>query len=96
MSRGTKSKTISGVKDSPVQDESGSGDMKIADLVRMLSGRMDNHFDEQENIFKERESRFETFQEDIKNTNQRLEELQLRVPRARLTDMGIQEGKSVR
>ena len=38
-------------------------------------------------------SHFEAFQEDIKNTNQRLEEPQLWVPRPRLADLEIQEGK---
>ena len=32
MSRGIKNKAIFGEKGSPLQDESGSGDMKIADL----------------------------------------------------------------
>ena len=41
-------KTVSGEKGSPPQDESGSGDRKIADLFWMLSERMDSRFDEQE------------------------------------------------
>ena len=49
----------------------------------MLSERLD-----------ERDNKFEALKELIKNTNQRLEELQLRVPRPRLEDVGIQEGKS--
>ena len=64
MSRGTKTKAISGEKGSPPQDESGSGDMKIADLLGMLSERLD-----------EQDKKFEALQEDVKNTNQRLEEL---------------------
>ena len=40
------------------------------------------------------DSRFEALQEDLRNTNQRPEELQLRVPRPHLADVGIQEGKS--
>ena len=32
-----ENKAISGKKGSPPQDESGSGDMKIADLFQMLS-----------------------------------------------------------
>ena len=87
MSRGTKSKAVSGEKGSPPHDEYGSGEMKIADLLRMLNSR----FDEQE---KRSDSRFEALQEDLRNTNQRLEELQHRVPRPRLADVGIQEGKS--
>ena len=60
----------------------------------MLCKRMDSRFDEQDKRSKERDSRFEVLQEDLKNTNQRLEELQLRVPRPRLADVGIQEGKT--
>ena len=48
---------------------------------------MDSRFEIQDN-------NFEALQEDINNTNQRLKELQLRVQRPRLEDMGIQEGKS--
>ena len=77
MSRGTKSKTVSREKCSLPQGESGSGYIKIADLFQMLSERMDIRFDEQEKRFEEMDSRFEAFQEDIKNTNQRLQELQL-------------------
>ena len=65
MSRGTNNKAVSWEKGSPPQDESGPGDMKIADLFRMISKRLDG----QENVFKEEmDSRFEAFQEDIKNT----------------------------
>ena len=35
ISRGIKSKAVSGQKDSPSQDKSGSGDMRFADLFRM-------------------------------------------------------------
>ena len=108
ISRGTKTKAISGEKGSPPLDKSGSGYMKITALFRMLSERrdirfdkkekrfneMDSRFDEQKKRFKEMDSRFVSFQKDIKNTNQRLEELQLRVPRPRQADMGIKEGKS--
>ena len=81
MSRGTKSKAVSGEKGSPPQDASGSGEMKIADLFRMLN----SHFDEQQE--KRSDSRFEALQEDLlRNT---LEELQLRVPRPHLADVGI-------
>ena len=93
-SRGTKSKAISGEKSSPPQDESGSGEMKMVDLYRILCEHMDSRFDEQEKRSKERDSRFEALQEDLKKTNQRLEELQLRVPRSRIADVGVQEGKS--
>ena len=82
MSRGTKSKAVSGEKGSPPQDECGTGDLKISDLFRMLSESFDEH-----------NKNCEALQEDIKNTSQRLEELQLRVPRSCLADMGIQEGK---
>ena len=61
--------------------------MEIADYFRMLNSRLD----EQE---KRSDSRFEALQEDLRNTIQRLEELQLRVPRPRLAGMGVQEGKS--
>ena len=61
--------------------------MEIADYFRMRNSRLD----EQE---KRSDSRFEALQEDLRNTIQRLEELQLRVPRPRLADMGVQEGKS--
>ena len=87
MSRGTKSKAVSGEKGSPPRDESGSEKMEIADCFRMLNSR----FDEQE---KKSDSRFEALQEDLSNTNQRLEERQLRVPQPRLADVGVQEGKS--
>ena len=86
MTRGTKCKAVSGEKGSPPQDEYGSGEMEIADLFRMLNSR----FDKQE---KRSESRFEALQEDLRNTNPHLEELQLRVPRPRRADVGIQEGK---
>ena len=84
MSRGTKSKAVSGEKDSPSQDESGSGDMKIADIFQMMNER-----------FEKWDKNFEAFHEDMKSTNQRLEELQLRVPWSRLANGGTQEGKSV-
>ena len=64
--------------------------MEIADCSRMLN----SHFDEQEKRSKERDSPFEALQEDLRNTIQRLEELQLWVPRARLADVVVQEGKS--
>ena len=89
ISCGTKSKAVSGEKGSPPQDESGYGEMEIADYFRMLNSR----FDKQEKISKERDSRFEALQEDLRKTNQRLEELQLRVPRPGLPDVGIEEGK---
>ena len=75
MSRGTKSKAVSGEKGSPPQDESGPEEMKMVDLYRMLCKRMDSRFDEQDKISKERHSQCEALQEDLKNTNQRLEEL---------------------
>ena len=87
MSRGTKSKAVSREKGSPPQGESGSGKMEMADFFKMLNSRLD----EQE---KRSDSRFEAFQEDLRNTIQRLEELQLRVPRPRLADVGVQERKS--
>ena len=88
MSRGTKSRAVSGEKGSLPQDKSGSENMEIADYFRMLNSRLD----EQE---KRSDGRYEALlQEDLRNTNQRLEELQLRVPRPRLADVGIQEGKS--
>ena len=74
MSRGTKSKAV-------------SGKMEMVDYFRMLNSRLD----EQE---KRSDVRYEALQEDLRNTNQSLEELQLRVPRHRLADIGIQEGKS--
>ena len=77
MSRGTKSKAV-------------SGEMEIADYFRMLN----SHFDEQEKRSKESDSPFEALQEDLRNTIQRLEELQLWVLRPRLADEGVQEGKS--
>ena len=56
---------------------------------------MNEHFDEQEKMFKEKmDSRFEAFHEDINNTNQHLKERQLRVPQPLLARMSIQEGKS--
>ena len=80
-------KAVSAEKGSPPQDEPGSGDMKIADLFRMLSERMDSHFGIQD-------KKLEALQENIKNTNQRLEELQLRVSPPRLEDMDIQDWRS--
>ena len=85
MSRDTKIKAVSGEKGSQSQNESRSGDIKNADLFRMMNER----FDEQKKFKEEMDSRFEAFQKDIKNTNQRLEELQLQVPRPRQADMGI-------
>ena len=41
-----ENKAVSGKKNSPLQDESGFGDVKIADLFRMLCKRMDSRFDE--------------------------------------------------
>ena len=56
MSRGTKSKVVPREKGLPSQDESGSGDIKIADLFRMINER----FDKQHKRFKEEtDSRFE-------------------------------------
>ena len=43
-----ENKTVSGKKGSPRQDEYESGDMKIADLFRMLCEHIDRRFDEQE------------------------------------------------
>ena len=74
MSRGTKIKAVSGEKGSLPQDESGSGEMKMVDLIRMICERMDSRFDEQdkrfnnrfheqEKRFKEMDSCFEAFQE---------------------------------
>ena len=82
-----ENKAVSGEKGSPPQDESRSGNMKIADLFRILSKCMGSRFEMQD-------KKFEALQEDIKNTNHRLEELQLRVPRPRLADMGIQDWRS--
>ena len=87
MSRGTKSEAVPEEKGSPPQGESESGKMEMADYFRMLKSRLD----EQE---KRSDSHFEALQEDLRNTNQHLEELQLRVPRPYLADVGIQEGKS--
>ena len=87
MSRGTKSKAVSGERGSLPRDESESGKMEITGYFRMLNSRLE----EQE---KRSDSRFEALQEDLRNTNQRLEELQLQVPRPRLADVGVQEGKS--
>ena len=63
MSRGTKSKAILREKGSPPQDESRSGEMKIADLCRTLSEHMHSRFDEEEKRLKEIDSRFEAFLE---------------------------------
>ena len=90
MSSGTKKEAVSGEKGSPSQNKSESVDMRIAGLFLI----MDERFDEQQRFEEEMDSRFEAFQEHIKNTNQRLEELQLRVQWSRLAGMGIQEGKS--
>ena len=61
---------VSGEKGFSPQDESGSEEMKIADIFRMLKSRFEeqekmfnNHFDEQEKRLKEMDSRFEAFQE---------------------------------
>ena len=56
--------------------------MEIANYFRMLNSCLD----EQE---KRSGSRFEALQEDLRNTIQRLEELQLRVPWPRLADVGV-------
>ena len=93
MLRATKSKTVFGEKGSPPQDESGSEDMKIADLFQMISERLDEQYkrfkEEMDSRFETQEKKFKAFHEDMKNTNQRLEELQLRIPRPRLADVGI-------
>ena len=72
--------------------------MEIANYFRMLNSRLDERekrfntrFDEQD---KRSDSHFEALQEDLRNTIQRFEELQLGVPRPRLADVGVQEGKS--
>ena len=44
-----ENKAISQQKDSPPQEKSWSGDMKVADLFRMLCERIDSRFDQQEN-----------------------------------------------
>ena len=62
-------KAVSGEKGSPPQDESGSGDMKIADLFRMLSEHMGSRFAIQDN-------KFEALQEDWVSTDQRLARLE--------------------
>ena len=90
MSRGIKSKAVSGEKNSPSQDKSGSGDMRFADLFRMMI----EGFDEQNRFNEEIDSNFEAFQEDNQNTNQRLQELQLRVPWPCLAGLGIEVGTS--
>ena len=53
--------------------------------------RFNNRFDEQEKRF---DSHFAVLQEDLRSTIQRLEQLQLRVPRPRLAGVDVQEGKS--
>ena len=85
MSRGIKSKAVSGEKDSPSQEKFGSGDMRFADLFRMMI----EGFDEQNRFNEEIDSHFEAFQEDNQNTNQRV-----RVPWPRLAGLGIQVGTS--
>ena len=64
--------------------------MRFADLFRMMT----EGFDEQDRFNEEMDSHFEAFQEDNQNTNQRVEELQLRVPWPRLAGLGIQVGTS--
>ena len=44
--------------------------------------------------FKKQDKKFEAFHEGMKNSDKRLEGLQLQVPRPRLADVGIREGKS--
>ena len=65
MSRGIKSKAVSGEKDSSSQDKSGSGDMRFVDLFRMMI----EAFDEQNRLNEEIDGHFEAFQEDNQNTN---------------------------
>ena len=60
MLRGIKNKAVSGEKDSPSQDKSGSGDMRFADLFRMMI----EGFDEQNRFNEEIDSHFDAFQED--------------------------------
>ena len=43
-----ENKTVSEEKSSPPQDESWSGDLKIADLFRMLCEHINSLFDQQE------------------------------------------------
>ena len=68
----------------------GTSDMRFADLFRMKT----EGFDEQNRFNEEMDSHFEASQEDNQNTNQHLEELQLRVPWPRLAGLGIQVGTS--
>ena len=64
-----ENKAVSGEKGSPPQNESGSGDMKIADLFWMLCERMDSHFEI-------RDKKFEALQEDWRSMNQRFTHLE--------------------
>ena len=57
--------------------------MKIANVFRMMNG----HFEKQDN-------KFEAFHEAMKNSNKRLEGLQLQVQRPPIAAVGIREGKS--
>ena len=58
-----ENKAVSGEKSSPPQDESGSEDMKIADLFRMLCERMNSNFEIQD-------KKFDTLQEDWRGIHQ--------------------------
>ena len=51
-----ESNAVSGKKDSPPLDDFASGDMKIADLYRMLCEAIDSRFDRQQKIM---DSRFD-------------------------------------
>ena len=61
------------------------------DQHKDVPNQLNNRFNKQE---KRSDSRFKALQEELRNTNQRFEELQLRVPRPRLADVGFQEEKS--
>ena len=58
-----ENKAISGKKGSLLQDESGSGDMKIADLFQMLRELIDSRFDQQkkklDSLFDQREKKLD-------------------------------------
>ena len=65
MPRGTKRKqAVTEVKDSTPRDKSRSGDIKIADLFRMIP----EGFEKQKKKFQEINSHFEDFKEEIKDS----------------------------
>ena len=80
-------KDVSGKKGSPPQDKSESGDMKIADLFRILCERMDSRLDKQEMIFKEMDRKLDVVAEDWRSIDRHVASLEHDARQPRLAIM---------